>query len=155
MDFWLLCLQVFGAVIWLLVMAPSVLVVSVNFISFSFLFKTKWLIMTPLCMMQGIKQWKKSTLTGDALCVALLLSPYNILSFNTFLALIVSIMTLMVNLGLNVTNATSHSIYNVGHGSQKLLSRQSTSCVLFTAVDSSNCVGLDSRLLCNVLLAIA
>ena len=111
--------------------------------------------MTPLCMMQGIKQWNKSTLTGDALCIALLLSPHNIWSVNTFLALIVSIMTLMVPLGLNVTNATPHSIYNVGHGSQKLLSRPSTSCVLFTAIDSSNCVGFDSILLCNVSLAIA
>ena len=109
-------------------------------------------------MMQGIKQWRKSTLTGDALSVALLLSPHNIWSFSTFLALRVFIMTLMVPLGLNVTNATPHSIYNVGHGSQKLLSRQNASCAHFTAVDSSRsrskCVGVEPSY-DNILLEIA
>ena len=55
-------------------------------------------------------------------CCIVALSPQH-LEFQHLLAMIVSIITFMVPLGLNVTNATSHSIYNVGHGSQKLLSR--------------------------------
>ena len=146
MDFALLLLQLVGLVIWAFIMAPPVLLlVSAHIYIYLFSFNARWLNMTTVYLMRGTGQWKKSILIGDALYAALLLCPHNIWSFSTFLALKVYIMILMAPLGLNVTNATPPSIYSVGHGSQKLLLRPSTSSVHFTAVNSFECVGSLSR----------
>ena len=95
------------------------------------------------CMTPGGKLLRKSTLTGDALCAALLLSLLITWNSNIYLGLRVSIMTLTTPHGSNVTNVIPPSICNVAPGSQNLLLRQNISCVLSTVADSFRFKSID------------
>ena len=103
--------------------------------------------MTPQSILSGGKPLKKSTMTGGVLYAALWLCSHNTWRNSTFQALKVFTMMLMVPLGLNVTNVTPHSIFNVAPGSQKKLLGQNASYVHFTAVDTFNCVHVDLLLM--------
>ena len=89
-------------------------------------------------MTPGHRQWKKSILTGDALCAVWWPFPPFTLNNSTSLGLKVYTMIWIILHGSNVTGATPPSIYSVAPGSLKLLSDPNVFCVHFTAVDSSN-----------------
>ena len=89
-------------------------------------------------MIPEAKPLRKSILTGGALSAALWHCLHNIWKCNISLALKVSIMIWIIPPGLNVTNATPHSIYSVGHGNQQHLSEARDFFVLSSAADSFN-----------------
>ena len=87
-------------------------------------------------MTPGHRLWKKSFLTGDALCAAwwpcLPFTWNNSIS----LALNLCILTWTTPHGLNVISATPHSTYNVVPGSHWPLSGTSASSALFSAAEN-------------------
>ena len=87
-------------------------------------------------MTPGHRLWKKSILTGDALCAAL--QPCRPFTWNNSisLALNLCILTWTTPHGLNVISATPHSTYNVVPGSHWPLSGTSASFALFSAAES-------------------
>ena len=82
-------------------------------------------------MTPGHRLWKKSILTGDALCAAWW--PCSPFTWNNSisLALNLCILTWTTPHGLNVISATPHSTYNVVPGSHWPLSGISASFALF------------------------
>ena len=72
-------------------------------------------------MTPGHRQWKKSILTGGALCAAWWpFSPF-IWNSNTSLGLNLFILIWTIPLGLNVTSAIPPFIYSVGPGNHFML----------------------------------
>ena len=63
-------------------------------------------------MISGHRLWKKSILTGDALCVAWWLCPPFTWNNSISLALNLCILTWTTPHGLNVISATPHSTYS-------------------------------------------
>ena len=72
-------------------------------------------------MTPGHRQWKKSILTGDALCAAWWPFPPFIWNSNTFLGLNLFILIWTIPLGLNVISAIPPFIYSVGPGNHFML----------------------------------
>ena len=72
-------------------------------------------------MTPGYRQWKKSILTGDALCAAWWPFPTFIWNSNTSLGLNLFILIWTIPLGLNVTSAIPPFIYSVGPGNHFML----------------------------------
>ena len=98
----------------------------------------KWLIMTmtQLNTIPGGKLLKKHILTGDVLFAVWLPSLHSIWRTSISLALSLCILTWIIPHGLNVTNATPHSIYSVAPGNPCKLSEINVSFVPFFAADS-------------------
>ena len=69
----------------------------------------------------GDRQWKRSILTGNALCAPQWPFPHFIWNSNTSLGLNLFILIWTIPLGLNVTSATPPFIYSVGPGNQFML----------------------------------
>ena len=82
-------------------------------------------------MTPGHKQWKKFTLTGDALYAAWWPSPPFTLNNSISLGLNLFILIWIIPPGLNVTNATPPFIYSVGPGNQFMLSDPNIFFLLF------------------------
>ena len=72
-------------------------------------------------MTPGHRQWKKSILTGGALCAAWWPFPPFIWNSNTSLGLNLFILIWTIPLGLNVTSAIPPFIYSVGPGNHFML----------------------------------
>ena len=72
-------------------------------------------------MTPGHRQWKKSILTGGALCAAWWPFPLFIWNSNTSLGLNLFILIWTTPLGLNVTSAIPPFIYSVGPGNHFML----------------------------------
>ena len=72
-------------------------------------------------MTPGYRQWKKSILTGGALCAAWWPFPLFIWNSNTSLGLNLFILIWTTPLGLNVTSAIPPFIYSVGPGNHFML----------------------------------
>ena len=87
-------------------------------------------------MTPGHRLWKKSILTGNALCAAWWPCPPFTWNNSISLALNLSILTWTTPYGLNVISATPHSTYNVVPGSHWPLSGTSASFALFSAAES-------------------
>ena len=87
-------------------------------------------------MTPGHKQWKKFTLTGDALSAAWWPCPPFTWNNSISLGLNLFILIWIIPPGLNVTNAISPFIYSVGPGNQFMLSDPNVFFVLFFVVDS-------------------
>ena len=87
-------------------------------------------------MTPGHKQWKKFTLTGDALSVAWWPCPPFTWNNSVSLGLNLFILIWITPPGLNVTNAIPPFIYSVGPGNQFMLSDPNVFFVLFFVVDS-------------------
>ena len=87
-------------------------------------------------MTPGHRPWKKSILTGDALCAAWWPCPPFTWNNSISLALNLCILTWTTPHGLNVISATPHSIYNVVPGSHWPLSGTSAFFALFSAAES-------------------
>ena len=100
MDILLLLLQLIRIGIWLAILAPALILVS----KFLFFFSNgkQW---RPVSMTPGHRQWKKSILTGGALCAAWWPFPPFIWNSNTSLGLNLFILIWTIPLGLNVTSA--------------------------------------------------
>ena len=82
------------------------------------------------------KQWKKFTLTGDALSAAWWPCPLFIWNNSIYLGLNLCILIWITPPGLNVTNAIPPFIYSVGPGNLFKLSDPNVFFVLFFVVDS-------------------
>ena len=82
-------------------------------------------------MTPGHRQWKKSILTGGALCAAWWPFPPFIWNSNTSLGLNLFILIWTIPLGLNVTSAIPPFIYNVGPGNHFMLLDPDIFFVLF------------------------
>ena len=87
-------------------------------------------------MTPGHRLWKKSILTGDALCAAWWPCPPFTWNNSISLALNLCILTWTTPHGLNVISATPHSTYNVVPGSHWPLSGTSASSALFSAAEN-------------------
>ena len=87
-------------------------------------------------MTPGHKQWKKFTLTGDALSAAWWPCPPFIWNNSISLGLNLCILIWITPPGLNVTNAIPPFIYSVGPGNVFKLSDPNVFFVLFFVVDS-------------------
>ena len=87
-------------------------------------------------MTPGHKQWKKFTLTGDALSAAWWPCPPFIWNNSISLGLNLCILIWITPPGLNVTNAIPPFIYSVGPGNLFKLSDPNVFFVLFFVVDS-------------------
>ena len=87
-------------------------------------------------MNPGHKQWKKYTLTGDALSATWWPCPPFTWNNSISLALNLSILTLIIPPGLNVTSATPPSIYSVGPGNLFMLLDPDIFCAPSSVVDS-------------------
>ena len=87
-------------------------------------------------MTQGHKQWKKFTLTGDALSAAWWPCPPFTWNNSISLGLNLFILIWIIPPGLNLTNAIPPFIYSVGPGNQFMLSGPNVFFVLFFVVDS-------------------
>ena len=72
-------------------------------------------------MTPGHRQWKKSILTGGALCAAWWPFPPFIWNSNTSLGLNLFILIWTIPLGLNVISAIPPFIYSVGPGNHFML----------------------------------
>ena len=92
-------------------------------------------------------QWKRSILTGNALCAPWWLFPPFIWNSNTSLGLNLFISIWTRPLGLNVTSATPPFIYSVGPGNQFMLLDPDVFFAPSSVVDSSN---LSSPLLISI-----
>ena len=109
----------------------------------------KWLIMTmtQLNTIPGGKLLRKHILTGDVLFAVWLPSLHSIWRTSISLALSLCILTWIIPHGLNVTNATPHSIYSVAPGNPCKLSEINVSFVPLFAADSFRpfilCVSVD------------
>ena len=109
----------------------------------------KWLIMTmtKLNTIPGGKLLRKNILTGDVLFAVWLPSLHSIWRTSISLALSLCILTWIIPHGLNVTNATPHSIYSVAPGNPCKLSELNFPFVHFFAADSFRpfilCVSVD------------
>ena len=103
--------------------------------------------MTQLYTIPGGKLLRKHILTGDVLFAVWLPSLHRIWRTSISLALSLCILTWIIPHGLNVTNATPHSIYSVAPGNQCKLSEINISFVHFFAADSFRpfilCVSVD------------
>ena len=120
----------------------------------------------PTQTIPGGKLLRKHILTGDVLFAVWLPSLHRIWRTSISLALSLCILTWIIPHGLNVTNATPHSIYSVAPGNPCKLSEINVSFVHFFAADSFRpfilCVSVDlpppfnvcSFRLCCVLLAL-
>ena len=97
----------------------------------------------------GHRQWKRSILTGNALCAPWWPFPHFIWNSNTSLGLNLFILIWTIPLGLNVTSATPPFIYSVGPGNQFMLLDPDVFFAPSYVVDSSN---LSSRLLISMSL---
>ena len=89
-------------------------------------------------MTPGHRQWKKSILTGGALCAAWWPFPPFIWNSNTSLGLNLFILIWTIPLGLNVTSAIPPFIYSVGPGNQFMLLDPDVFFAPSSVVDSSN-----------------
>ena len=89
-------------------------------------------------MTPGHRQWKKSILTGGALCAAWWPYPPFILNNSTFLGLNLFILIWTTPHGLNVTSAIPPFIYSVGPGNQFMLLDPDVFFAPSSVVDSSN-----------------
>ena len=89
-------------------------------------------------MTPGHRKWKKSILTGGALCAAWWPFPPFIWNSNTSLALNLFILIWIIPPGLNVTSATPTFIYSVGPGNQFMLLDPDVFFAPSSVVDSSN-----------------
>ena len=89
-------------------------------------------------MTPGHRQWKKSILTGGALCAAWWPFPPFIWNNNTSLALNLFILIWIIPPGLNVTSAIPPFIYSVGPGIQFMLLDPDVFFAPFSVVDTSN-----------------
>ena len=94
-------------------------------------------------MTPGHRLWKKSILTGDALCAAWWPCPTFTWNNSISLALNLCILTWTTPHGLNVISATPHSTYNVVPGNHWPLSGTSASFALFSAAESFRPMSLD------------
>ena len=103
--------------------------------------------MTQLNTIPGGKLLRKHILTGDVLFAVWLPSLHSIWRTSISLALSLCILTWIIPHGLNVTNATPHSIYSVAPGNPCKLSEINVSFVPFFAADSFRpfilCVSVD------------
>ena len=95
----------------------------------------------------GHRQWKKSILTGNALCAPWWPFPHFIWNSNTSLGLNLFILIWTIPLGLNVTSATPPFIYSVGPGNRFMLLDPDIFFAPSSVVDSSN---LSSPLLISI-----
>ena len=95
----------------------------------------------------GHRQWKRSILTGNALCAPWLPFPHFIWNSNTSLGLNLFILIWTIPLGLNVTSATPPFFYSVGPGNQFTLLDPDVFFAPSSVVDSSN---LSSPLLISI-----
>ena len=95
----------------------------------------------------GHRQWKRSILTGNALCAPWWPFPHFIWNSNTSLGLNLFILIWTILLGLNVTSATHPFIYSVGPGNQFMLLDPDVFFAPSSVVDSSN---LSSPLLISI-----
>ena len=95
----------------------------------------------------GHRQWKRSILTGNALCAPWWPFPHFIWNSNTSLGLNLFILIWTIPLGLNVTSATPPFIYSVGPGNQFMLLDPDVFFAPSSVVDSSN---LSSPLLISI-----
>ena len=86
----------------------------------------------------GHRQWKKSILTGGALCAAWWPYPPFIWNNSSSLGLILCILTWTAPLGLNVTSVTPPFIYSVGPGNQFMLLDPGIFFAPSSVVDTSN-----------------
>ena len=86
----------------------------------------------------GHRQWKRSILTGNALCAPWWPFPPCIWNSNTSLGLNLFIFIWTIPLGLNVTSATPPFIYNVGPGNQFMLLDADVFFAPSSVVDSFN-----------------
>ena len=89
-------------------------------------------------MTPGHRQWKKSILTGGALCAAWWPYPPFIWNNSTFLGLNLFILIWTTPHGLNVTSAIPPFIYSVGPGNQFMLLDPDVFFAPSSVVDSSN-----------------
>ena len=89
-------------------------------------------------MTLGNRQWKKSILTGGALCAAWWPYPPFIWNNSTFLGLNLFILIWTTPHGLNVTSAIPPFIYSVGPGNQFMLLDPDVFFAPSSVVDSSN-----------------
>ena len=92
--------------------------------------------MTQLNTIPGGKLLRKHILTGDVLFAVWLPSLHSIWRTSISLALSLCILTWIIPHGLNVTNATPHTIYSVAPGNPCKLSEINVSFVHFFAADS-------------------
>ena len=95
----------------------------------------------------GHRQWKRSILTGNALCAPWWPFPPFIWNSNTSLGLNLFILIWTIPLGLNVTSAIPPFIYSVGPGNQFMLLDPDIFFAPSSVVDSSN---LSSPLLISI-----
>ena len=95
----------------------------------------------------GHRQWKRSILTGNALCAPWWPFPHFIWNSNTSLGLNLFILIWTIPLGLNVTSATPPFIYSVEPGNQFMLLDPDVFFAPSSVVDSSN---LSSPLLISI-----
>ena len=95
----------------------------------------------------GHRQWKRSILTGNALCAPWWPFPHFIWNSNTSLGLNLFILIWTIPLGLNVTSATPPFIYSVGPRNQFMLLDPDVFFAPSSVVDSSN---LSSPLLISI-----
>ena len=93
------------------------------------------------------RQWKRSILTGNALCAPWWPFPPFIWNSNTSLGLNLFILIWTISLRLNVTSATPPFIYSVGPGNQFMLLDPDIFFAPSSVVDSSN---LSSPLLISI-----
>ena len=89
-------------------------------------------------MTLGHRQWKKSILTGGALCAAWWPYPPFIWNNSNFLGLNLFILIWTTPHGLNVTSAIPPFIYSVGPGNQFMLLDPDIFFAPSSVVDSSN-----------------
>ena len=89
-------------------------------------------------MTLGHRQWKKSILTGGALCAAWWPYPPFIWNNSTFLGLNLFILIWTTPHGLNVTSVIPPFIYSVGPGNQFMLLDPDVFFAPSSVVDSSN-----------------
>ena len=94
------------------------------------------------CMTPGGRLLRKSTLTGDALYAALLLSLLGTWRNNIFLGLRVSTMTLTIPHGSSVTNVIPPFTCNVQPGSLKEWSEIKDFCAHSSFADNFKSVGV-------------
>ena len=86
----------------------------------------------------GHRQWKRSILTGNALCAPWWPFPHFIWNSNTSLGLNLFILIWTIPLGIKVTSATPPFIYSVGPGNQFMLLDPDVFFAHSSVVDSSN-----------------
>ena len=89
-------------------------------------------------MTPGHRQWKKSILTGGALCAPWWPYPPFIWNNSTSLGLNLFILIWTIPPGLNVTSAIPPFIYSVGPGIQFMLLDPDVFFAPFSVVDTSN-----------------